>query len=82
MGKYRKDYQKFAKQITDEFISKVSGDCLPKTWSGHSFCDDMYKEATNEEEDNFYRENNKWALKWLNENMITYDEWQKNENII
>ena len=73
--KYEKEYQEFVKQITDKFISFVTGECPSKTWSGHSSCDDMYREATEEEIDKFYKENNKWALKWLNENMVTYDEW-------
>lgn len=73
--KYEKEYQEFVKQITDKFISFVTGECPPKTWSGQGFCDDMYREATEEERDKFYKENNKWVLKWLNENMVTYDEW-------
>jgi len=73
--KYEKEYQEFVKQITDKFISFVTGEYPPKTWSGHAFCDDMYREATEEERDKFYKENNKYALKWLNENMVTYDEW-------
>ena len=73
--KYEKEYQDFIKDITDKFISFLIGECPPQTWSGQSLCDDMYREPTEEERNIFYRENNKYALKWLNENMVTYDEW-------
>lgn len=73
--KYEKEYQDFVKQITEKFISFVTGDCPPKTWSGDSFCNDMYRDATEEEKSEFYKKNNESALNWLNENMITYNEW-------
>lgn len=73
--KYEKEYQEFVKKITDKFITFVTGECPPQTWSGHSFCDDMYREPTDEEKDKFYKENNKFALQWLKENMVCYDEW-------
>ena len=73
--KYEKEYQEFVKQITDKFIQMVSGECPPKTWSGHGFCDDMYSEATEKEKELYYKENNELALNWLNENMVNYDMW-------
>lgn len=73
--KYEKEYPEFVKQITDKYISLTSGECPSKTWSGNNLCDDMFLEPTEKEIMEFHKQKNKIALLYLNENIITYNEW-------
>ena len=72
--KYEKEYQEFAKEITDKFISMVTGE-LPIQYFCGEMSDGPGKIPTDEEQQEYYKENNKYALKWLNKNMVTYAEW-------
>ena len=72
--KYEKEYQIFAKEITDNFISMVTGE-LPIQYFCGEMSDGPGRIPTGEEQQKFFKENNKCALDWLNKNMVTYDEW-------
>ena len=72
--KYDKEYQEFAKGITDKFISMVTGE-LPIQYFCGEMSDGEGRVPTDEEQQEFFKENNKRALEWLNKNMVTYDEW-------
>lgn len=73
--KYEKEYQIFVKEITDKFILMVTGE-LPIQYFCGQMSDGPGRVPTEKEQQEFFRENNKYALKWLKENMITYDEWE------
>jgi hypothetical protein len=72
--KYEKEYQEFAKEITDRFISMVTGE-LPTQYFCGEMSDGTGRELTDDEQKEYFNRNNKFALEWLNENMVTYDEW-------
>ena len=72
--KYEKEYQVFAKEITDKFISMVTGE-LPIQYFCGEMSDRSARIPTEEEQQEFFKENNKRALDWLNKNMVTYGEW-------
>lgn len=72
--KYEKEYQEFAKGITDKFISMVTGE-LPIQYFCGEMSDGPGREPTEEEQNEFFRKNNKYALEWLNKNMVTYVDW-------
>jgi hypothetical protein len=72
--KYEKEYQEFAKGITDKFISMVTGE-LPIQYFCEQMSDGKGRIPTDEEQQEFFKENNKRALDWLNKNMVNYDEW-------
>jgi hypothetical protein len=72
--KYEREYQIFAKEITDKFISMVTGE-LPIQYFCGEMSDGEGRIPTDEEQQDFFKENNKRALDWLNKNMVTYDEW-------
>lgn len=72
--KYEKEYQEFAKGIIDKFISMVTGE-LPIQYFCGEMSDGEGSVPTDEEQQEFFKENNKRALEWLNKNMVTYDEW-------
>lgn len=72
--KYEKGYQEFVKGITDKFISMVTGE-LPIQYFCGTMSDGEGRVPTDEEQNEFFSENNKYALEWLNKNMVTYDEW-------
>jgi|LakMenEpi03Aug12_release.lakeMendotaPanAssembly.Ray.scaffolds.fasta_scaffold549286_2 hypothetical protein len=72
--KYEREYQIFAKEITDKFISMVTGELPTQCFCGE-MSDGPSRIPTEEEQREFFKENNKYALEWLNKNMVTYDEW-------
>lgn len=37
--------------------------------------DEPLRYPTEEDQSVYFKSNNEFALKWLNENMVTYDEW-------
>lgn len=77
--KYHIEYQKFAKEITDKFILILSAE--PQRKYSLDIMDDDGIEPSKEEIEIFYKKNNEFALKWLNENMVFYDEWFKLANL-
>ena len=72
--KYEKEYQMFVKEITDKFISMVTGE-LPIQYFCGEMRDGSAKIPTEEEQQEFFKENNRYALEWLNNNMVFYNEW-------
>jgi len=78
--KYEKEYQIFAKEITDKFILLVNCE-LPIQYFCGEMSDGEGRIPTDEEQQEFFKENNKRALNWLNKNMVTYDKWIANHNL-
>lgn len=66
--KYPKQYQEFAKSITDKFIEILSEPYEFAFFRG--------------DERGFYEYKSDMAMKWLHENMIPYDVWVKRRSCV
>lgn len=77
--KYSKEYQEYVKNITDIYISMLTG-TIPL-----EFDIEVYKKLASMSDDEqkafIYKNNNAIALKWLNENMISYEKFNSKEII-
>lgn len=62
--KYEKEYQIFVKEITDKFISMVTGE-LPIQYFCGEMSDGPGREPTDVEQQEYFKQNNKYALEWL-----------------
>ena len=70
----KEEYLKFAKTITDRFILMVTGE-LPISYFHGEMSDGPPIIPTENEQREYFTENNKFALAWLKDNMLSYDEW-------
>jgi len=77
--KYSKEYQEYVKNITDIYISMLTG-TIPL-----EFDIEIYKKLATMPDDEqkafIYKNNNAIALKWLNKNIVSYEKFNNKENL-
>ena len=73
MNQNYKEYMLYMKDVTDKYIEITSQNLYPQRFCGEML--DGPEEPTEEELNQYYRENSKLALDWLKNNLKNYNDW-------
>ena len=75
--KYPKEYQAFVKKITDQYAKILEGEYPHNPNPNWQECSDYVPPPSKKQKEEFHKEQNIFALRWLKANLITYEEWLK-----